>query len=286
MNNPLWLDGFAGAQRRRGLRPNTIRRRATVLKAFLSDVDPTAADTETLEAWLDARDLSPGARNTYAAYLKAFYAWAVKDGRAESNPAADVVRARLPRMVPRPISDEDLAEALRQAPSMLRAWLSLAAYEGLRCFEIARLRREDVLDTHDPPMLIVSDGKGGHQRVLPLHPEVGTALRICGLRGGWLFLTHHHRPYHEDTVSRKGNRYLHGLGISDTMHQLRHWFGTSVYAHSRDLRLTQELMGHASPITTAGYAAWATAEAYDVVGKLAVKQPEPTLRLFSQGTRQ
>jgi integrase len=37
------------------------------------------------------------------------------------------------------------------------------------------------------------------------------------------------------------------------MHQLRHRFGTVAYQLSHDLRLVQELLGHASPQTTAGY---------------------------------
>ena len=57
------------------------------------------------------------------------------------------------------------------------------------------------------------------------------------------------------SISRKGNKFLHSLGIASTMHTLRHAFATKVYRASKDLRLTQELMGHSSPQTTAVYAA-------------------------------
>ena len=50
-----------------------------------------------------------------------------------------------------------------------------------------------------------------------------------------------------------------------TLHQLRHAFATEVYRASRDLRLTQELMGHAHPNTTAIYAAYSPGDAAGVV---------------------
>jgi site-specific recombinase XerD len=49
------------------------------------------------------------------------------------------------------------------------------------------------------------------------------------------------------------NTYLHSLGITSTAHSLRHRFATTIYEETRDLRLTQELMGHTSPETTAIY---------------------------------
>jgi integrase len=66
-------------------------------------------------------------------------------------------------------------------------------------------------------------------------------------------------------MSREIREFLGNLGIDATAHQLRHWFGTNIYAASRDIRLTQELMGHASPITTAGYVAWAVLDAEETV---------------------
>ena len=51
------------------------------------------------------------------------------------------------------------------------------------------------------------------------------------------------------------NDYLKTLGIADTLHSLRHRFGTQLYRSSQDLRLTQELLGHVSIATTTLYAA-------------------------------
>jgi len=79
-------------------------------------------------------------------------------------------------------------------------------------------------------------------------------------KAGWIFLRQRERAAkgrhcydaaHE--VSLEMAAYFRRLGISASAHMLRHWLGTSVYASSRDLRVTQELMGHSSPVTTAVY---------------------------------
>ena len=61
-------------------------------------------------------------------------------------------------------------------------------------------------------------------------------------------------PVTPHLVSKLCNEYLHDIGIDDTLHSLRHWFATSVYVSSgRDLRATQELLGHESPASTQIY---------------------------------
>jgi Phage integrase family len=59
-------------------------------------------------------------------------------------------------------------------------------------------------------------------------------------------------------------------GIGATLHQLRHRFGTQTYARRRDLRMVQELLGHASPATTAVYTLVDQADAAVVVDELPV----------------
>jgi site-specific recombinase XerD len=55
-------------------------------------------------------------------------------------------------------------------------------------------------------------------------------------------------------VSSLCNVFLHDLGISHTLHTLRHWFGTqTLRVNGGDLRQTQELMRHQSPVSTAIY---------------------------------
>jgi integrase len=131
----------------------------------------------------------------------------------------------------------------------MRAMLCLAAYQGLRCVEIAGLRREDVLETRTPAVLVVTTGKGGKERILALHPETLDSLRRLPLpRSGWVFPLqridhtstggrHFYDAAHQVSLAISG--YLRGLDIPASAHMLRHWFGTSLYGATRDLRLTQ-----------------------------------------------
>ena len=105
--------------------------------------------------------------------------------------------------------------------------------------------------------------------MLPLHERARAAInRVGTTKAGPVFTQPNGQPYTAGEVSRKVNRYLESLGLEATAHQFRHWFGTKTYAASRDLRLVQGLMGHASPNTTVGYVGWAAQEASAVVNQL------------------
>jgi hypothetical protein len=80
---------------------------------------------------------------------------------------------------------------------------------------------------------------------------------------GYLFLRRdgERGPNTPSMLSELANDHLHACGIPATLHQLRHRFGSRAYQGSHDLRLVQELLGHASPEMTAGYAAYDNAAA-------------------------
>ena|SRR5215469_6645884 len=261
--------------RMRGQTPDTVycRRRALArMQAALGKpvLDATPAD---LLAWRAALTIGPGATVSYVSHAREFYRWAVRSGLLESSPAEGLPVPRLRRRLPRPISEDRLMAAVTSAPERIRPWLVLAGWAGLRAREIAYLRRECVLDAQEPPKLLVEQGaaKGGTERIVPLSGYVLAELRAAGLpRAGWVFRRRDgqdgpNRPW---TISHLANTYLHELGIPATLHQLRHRFGTMTYRGKRDLRLVQELLGHADPGTTAGYAAYDKGDAVDVVEQL------------------
>lgn len=257
---PLDLLGkYALDQSRRGLRPATIVTRRRILWSLERWLPAPIeqASIDEIEQWLDSLRLCTRSRYTYLSAVASFFEFACRQGAVDKNPTAGMARPRLPRLVPRPAEAADVEHAIANAEPMMRAWLCLAAYQGLRCMEIARLRREDVLEGREPPLLVVVDGKGGHQAVLTLNDQAELALREFGMRrAGYLFLTRDDRPYTPGSVSRYAGRYLRSVGVDATMHQLRHLFVSTVWARTKDMRVTQEAARHQDPKTTAGYSAY------------------------------
>lgn len=263
--------------RARNLRPSTIYQRRRVLARFAAYRGRRSlltASTGDVEAFL-ARLEVPESRAAELSHLRAFYRWAVESKRIRVDPTTRVVRPKLRRRLPRPMGSPDAALAIATAPSRVRPMLLLAAYAGLRACEIARVRAEDLLYDQDPPVLIVTEGKGGDMGAVPLRDELAAALKADPdlPSVGWLFPRRDGRPGPVPpwVVSRLANNHLHSLGIAHTLHTLRHWFGTETYrASGRDIRATQELLRHRTPVSTALYTYLAPAETAAVVDRLPV----------------
>jgi len=253
-------------QRRANLSRATIVRRRSCVFTLMRWLDPKHlrdCTDEDIAVMLDERNVAPRTRYHWISHLHSFCSGAVAHGHLSPDPTATLIRPRLPQLLPRPISDADLAMALACACPMMRAWLCLGALAGLRCAEIANLDASDVLIAQG---LIRVYGKGGKERLVPLHDDIVDALRAADARK--------HGPLWPEVtparLSKLGNEYLAGLGIDDTMHSLRHWFGTKTYAECKDIRVVQELLGHASPTTTAMYAAWDQSRARATVARIAL----------------
>lgn len=219
--------------RRRDLAPGTIQHRRRLLAGFSSRLEPrsvldaTSDDVERFIAQPTPRStlLHPRTRCGYISHLSSFYTWCVDRELVATDPTARIDRPRLRQTLPRPISDADLTVALAVEDPMMMAWFWLASHAGLRCGEIASLDGPDV----DPALMTLRVlGKGRKERVVPMHPGVLLALRGHGMipRSGPVFRRPCGGHWSGRQVSRHANEILHGLGIDDTMHQLRHWFGT------------------------------------------------------------
>lgn len=263
------------AQRRRTDGTIYARRRAIARMSAAIGVPLLQVTAADLTEWLDDLDVVDNTIVHYASHARCFYRWAERKRLIGHNPMDEVIVPVLVRGLPRPISEEDLMAAVAGAPQPIRIWLVLAGWEGLRAKEITLLRRENVLDTATPPVLIISpDATKGHRgRIIPLCSFCLSELHAFGMpRAGYLFRRKDGRPgpNRPAVISHVSAAYLHESGYDATIHRFRHRFGTKTYQVKRDLRLVQELMGHADPATTAGYAAYCQADAVDVVEALPV----------------
>jgi integrase/recombinase XerC len=253
------LDYVFWATQVRGLSSNTVRVRLDFLHR-LSEF-----------TGLPLRDLEPGhllrferiaiagraaeSRRAYVCHIRAFYRWAVTTGLVQHDPSEVLTIPAVPRHLPRPIDEDDLAIAIDAARPKMRAMLTLAGWAGLRCIEIAGLDWSDFRREPDGSAYIhVRNGKGRKERTVEVGQTVVRALQAYGpKRRGPIFLGQDGRQIDPKSVSSSVNRFLRLNGIEATMHQLRHRYGTQMFRVSRDLRMVQEQLGHASPTTTAIY---------------------------------
>ncbi len=240
------------------------------LEAFLGH-SPLTATLAELQRWARALPRNtPQSRYAAISHVRSFYGWCLEFEHLSSDPARKLPHPKLPRMLPRPMSEDDLKRAIDNADGRVRVWLVLAAYAGLRCIEIAALYRHDILDGADPPVLI-AHGKGNKDRAVPMCQRVIDELRAYGLpRRGPLFprLDGRPGPTGAHRVSDILSQHFAELGIDGRAHTLRHRFGTETYRASQDIRVVQELLGHDSPSTTARYAAYSRQRAVDAVRML------------------
>ena len=256
--------------RRRDCSPGTIysfRNKVRLTMQRFPGRHLSTITTDELDRFLDGRGISPRTRYLWISTLHRFYEWAVihHSDSVPADPTVAMVRPKVRQGLPRPVPDADIEVALEAAADPVRAWLVLGGWAGLRCMEMAGLQLEDVLV--DSEMLLVR-GKGNKERLVPIHPRVAEVLPRTS-RTGPMFRQPDGRTYPAWRVSQMINAHFTSLGMGWTAHQLRHRFGTRVHDASGDLLVTQALLGHSSPTTTAVYAKFSSPRAVEAVRAVA-----------------
>jgi len=258
------IDSYLARLTLAGYRPRTIGARRDCLRAFvrhLGVMPIEAAARVHVESYL-ARPLAPESRRAYRSHLKSFYAWALEEGLVAADPTERIPAIRVPRAVPRPVGDDDLARALAVADPRMRAWLLLMALAGLRCCEVAGLAPPDLTRTEAGWLLYLRECKGGGAATMPAHPTLVTALLGLPVHAGGTWWT-----ASAAYVSRAVSLHLGDAGVNATAHQIRHFAGTSWFrASGHDLLTTATLLRHASVQTPQIYAALDPVRPAEVVG--------------------
>ncbi|WP_167762318.1 tyrosine-type recombinase/integrase [Blastococcus sp. CT_GayMR20] len=254
----------------RGLRPNTVRVRADVLgrlSLWLGKPLREASEADLLR-WEQAAVAGRAAetRRAYVSHVKAFYRWAVLAGIVAADPSSRLTNPKLSRPLPRPVPEDVLRQAVAAAKPKMRLMILLGAFCGLRTQEIAGLHWTDLGSADGQTSLLVREGKGGKERVVPVPGPVLEAMIAYGRRrSGPMFYGMDAAQISAKSVSCAVNRFTRRHGLDFTAHQLRHRYGTTAYQLTKDLRMVQELLGHGSPQTTARYAAYDTTQTVDMV---------------------
>lgn len=254
ISNESMIEEYLDEIQHRGLSANTLRVKKTALALIEREIGLNTTKNKIME-FLDGRDLQATSYLVWLAHLNHFYNWAVGRGYIKRNPAKNIPRPKLRTGLPRPISDSDLVKAVAHADKRMKVWVLLGAYEGLRCQEMAGIKREDVL--YDEKLLRIDDGKGGKERLVPLHPEVWRALKAYKMPAqGYIFLNDSGRKISANHISVIMGEYFRYLGITSTPHALRHWFATRLLQSTHDIQVVQKTLGHNDIKTTMIYADW------------------------------
>jgi integrase/recombinase XerC len=211
--------------------------------------------------------------HNHLAALRSFYRWLLRDGKVSASPLAGLHSPKLPKKLPRFLTETQMTSLLR-APARLHAagridaWTRLRDQAILECLygaglRVAELCALDYADIDFESGLVRVLGKGNKERVIPVGIVAVGAIRQLrppspGVsRSGAVFATDPSggKRLYPRAVQLLLKRHLAAAGLpSDlTPHKLRHTCATHLLNHDADLRLIQEQLGHASLSTTQIY---------------------------------
>jgi integrase/recombinase XerD len=215
-----------------------------------------------------ARRLSSESLYLQIAALRAFYRFAENEKLLSLNVAENLSLPRRWQRLPKALTNDEIEKLLRpeipETPASLcdHAILELAYASGLRLSELRNVRLEQ-LQLEAGFVLVI--GKGNKERVVPLGRKAVAALQRYLAAGrpklvtkrspGTVFLTRRGSPFSAVTLWLHIKRRVRHAGIERnvTPHMLRHSFATHLLEHGADLRVIQELLGHANISTTEIY---------------------------------
>ncbi|WP_297082018.1 site-specific tyrosine recombinase XerD [uncultured Demequina sp.] len=218
------------------------------------------------------RALAPASASRTVVAVRGWHRFALAEGWTADDPSHEVKPRAIPQRLPKAISTDDVARILEQvgddgpAPLRDRALLELVYASGARISEAIGLDVDDVSLAPDGASVLLR-GKGRKERVVPVggyaveaieaylvrargplaHAGRGTPALFLNTRGGRLS-----RQSAWAILRAAADR----AGVPEVSpHTLRHSFATHLLAGGADVRVVQELLGHASVTTTQIYTA-------------------------------
>jgi integrase/recombinase XerD len=214
------------------------------------------------------RRLSSESLYLQIAALRAFYNFAEAEKLLPRNIAENLSLPRRWKRLPKALSNSEIEQLLKPevpaTPAALcdQAVLELAYASGLRLAELRAIRLEQL---HLEAGFVTVIGKGNKERVTPLgktaiaaigrYLELGRPKLVKPKTPGNVFLNSRGTPFSSTTLWRRIKRRvrLAKMGRNITPHMIRHSFATHLLENGADLRVIQELLGHANISTTEVY---------------------------------
>ncbi|MEA4882140.1 MAG: tyrosine recombinase XerC [Clostridia bacterium] len=277
----------------RGLSPRTVDAYSRDISQFIDfcesagvqESDPGSITQGTLRRYLAAsqlRGMSPATVSRRLSSIRSYLRFLAREGVIDVSPALSMAQMKRPRRLPRSLPVGDvvrLIEAARgNSPAELRdrAIIELLYSSGIRLSELCGL---DLADYSAEARTVRVLGKGAKERIAPVGSSAVAALDdyLTGARRHMarssdctaIFLNRSGGRISGRSVQRIMKKYLlkAGLPMSATPHSMRHSFATHLTDSGADLRVVQELLGHADISTTQIYTSVSRERLYRVYRK-------------------
>ncbi len=296
----------------KGASANTVKAYAEDLSQFVEfsgaqgvtdvhTVDP--ALLRSFLAHLQSSGLARASRARKTATLRSFFSYLAKQSLLPRSPAAGLRSVKTERRLPKYLRSDEI-ESLLGAPDAGtplglrdRALLETLYASGMRAGELVTLCLGDV--DYDNGVIRVI-GKGDKERMTLIGRQAAFALQRYVRKGrsvlvlnaetddGALFVNRYGGRLSDRGVRKLFDRYCAAASthLKITPHVLRHTFATHMLSNGADLRLIQELLGHASVATTQLYTHVSTERLQEVHARAhprARKEPTPALRADPPG---
>ncbi len=260
----------------RGYSPNTVeayKHDLDWLLGYLAQegVDPLSVKLEDLEhfaAMLTDHGISAKSQARILSGVRSFYRYLVLDGYLDVDPTELLESPHLPQHLPEYLSTEEV-DALENSIDLTsneghrnRAIIEVFFSCGLRVSELTNLKLSDLFL---PQGFIRVNGKGGKQRLVPISERAIHELELwfddrrqMDIKPGeedYVFLNRRGHHLTRTMILIMVKRQAEAAGIKKTIspHTLRHSFATALLKGGADLRIIQELLGHADLGTTEIY---------------------------------
>ena len=285
--NPLqFFEQFLNFQRiERGLSKNSLSAYARDLHRFdvfllkhkIDLLKLNEAQVEDFISYLNTEKLALSTSNRILSTLRSFYSYLERDHGAY-NPMKDVLSRKIPLRLPKALTISQMTQLIEATVVSddivsLRnsAILELLYSTGARVSEVVGLNLGDVMDmkTDDSQVRIIKlRGKGGKERVVPMGSYSVKALDDYLVRVRPSLVAKNSKGRNEALfLNQRGSRIsrqsawqlvvdaAQRVGLADGIspHVFRHSFATHLLDGGADIRVVQELLGHASVTTTQIY---------------------------------
>jgi integrase len=232
----------------------------TLWVAVFGETPRTAITTAMIRTQLALWAATKAASTVNHRRTALMHLWRVLDGRSAANPVKDAPKFREPDASPRGLPYPIIRRILKAVPGRKsRARLAVIAWTGLPHAQVAQLRPEDLnLAKRQVFVRGRQKGKGTKARAHPLTADGVLALRQFAAARAWGKFSQStlRRAFRTAcaTVERAAKRKRQKLSLAGVRpYDLRHSYGSQMYAATGDIRATQVLMGHAKVAMTERY---------------------------------